>query len=237
VLAVLGVVLLAGCQVDTAVEVRAGAGGRGQVRATVTLDRAAAAQVPDLARQQRVEDLQQAGWRVQGPKTRDDGGMELRAAKGFSSPADATRVVEELAGADGPFRQFRLGRRRSLLKTRTSFSGTVDLSAGLDGFADPALRQRLGGSVVDAAALERQLGISLPQVFRFKVVADLPGHVKGNAVGGGRVWEPKLGQTLTLEATAEQWNLASLAFGAVAVASAVALAVVLLRRVGLFAPG
>ena len=226
----LGVVLLTGCRVQTAVEVDVRSDGSGQVRATLTLDRAAAAQVPDVARHRRVDDLEAAGWRVEEPKTTEGGGVELRATKGFSSPDAATRVVDELAGANGPFRQFRLSHRRSLLKTRTAFSGTVDLSAGLEGFSDPALRERLGGPLVDGATLEHQLGRPLGEVFTFRVRADLPGNAQTNAVGGGEVWEPKLGETLILEATAERWNLARLGFAALAVVSGMALVVVLLRR-------
>ena len=200
------------------------------MQATLTLDRAAAEQVPDLARQQRVGDLRQAGWRVEGPERTDDGGMRLQAAKSFSSPAGATRTVEELTGPDGAFRRFELTRRRSFLKTRTGFSGTVDLSRGLDGFVDPALRERLGQPAFDAATLEHQLGVPLSEVFRFRVQADLPGQVRGNAAGGGAVWEPRLGETLALEARAETWNVASMGFAVTSVVAGVALVVVLVRR-------
>ncbi|MDP9070662.1 MAG: hypothetical protein M3N68_05140 [Actinomycetota bacterium] len=208
----------------------AGPDGRGQVRATVTLDRAAAEQVPDLARQQRVEDLEAAGWRVEEPERDEDGSVEVRAVKAFSSAAGATRAVEELTGPDGAFRQFALTRTRTFLKTRTRFSGTVDLSRGLEGFIDPVLRERLGGSGLDSATVERQLGAPLAQVFTFEVRADLPGEVAGNAPGGRAVWEPKLGQTMALEASAEQWNVLALASAVTAVVSGAALLVVLVRR-------
>ncbi len=229
-LGALGVLFLSGCRVDTAVEVDAGRDGRGQVRTTLTLDRAAAEQVANLAGQQRVDDLRQAGWRVAGPERTEDGGMRLEAAQSFSSAAGAARAVEELTGADGAFRRFQLTRQRTFLRTRTGFSGTVDLSRGLEGFVDPALRERLGQPAFDAATLEPQLGVPLSEVFRFRVQADLPGQVRGNAPGGGAVWEPKLGETLALEARSETWNVASMAFAVTAVVSGVALLAVLVRR-------
>ena len=229
-LGALGALLLTGCRVDTAVEVDAGADGRGQVRTTITLDRLAADQVANVAGQQRVEDLRQAGWRVEGPEKAEDGGLRLRAVKSFSSPAGATRAVEELAGPDGAFRSFQLTRRRTFLKTRTGLSGTVDLSRGLEGFLDPDLRARLGGAGLDAPSLERQLGVPLPEVFGFEVRAGLPGRVEGNAPDGGAVWRPKLGEALAIDARAEQWNVGGMAFAVVAVASGVALLAVLVRR-------
>ena len=222
--------LLAGCRVDTAVEVDAGADGRGQVRTTVTLDPAAAVQVSNVAGQQRVEDLRQAGWRVEDPEKVEGGGLRLRAVKSFSSLAGAARAMEELAGPDGAFRAFHVTRRRTFLKTRTALSGTVDLSRGLDGFIDPDLRARLGGAGFDAPGLERHLGVPLSEVFRFEVQADLPGRVEGNGLDGGAVWRPKLGETLAVEARSEQWNVATMAFAGMAVVSGVALLAVLVRR-------
>jgi hypothetical protein len=230
VLGLAGVLLLTGCRVETTVEVAAGADGQGQVRTTVTLDRAAAEQVASVAGQQRVEDLRQAGWRVDGPEEAEGGGIRLQAAKSFSSAAGAARAVEELTGADGAFRRFQLTRSRTFLKTRTGLSGTVDLSRGLEGFIDPDLRDRLGGPGLDTANLERQLGVPLSEVFAFRVEADLPGEVRGNAPDGGAVWQPKLGETLALEATSETWNVAGMAFAATALVSGVALVVVLVRR-------
>ena len=234
-LAVLALASLAGCQVDTTVGIDARADGSGVVRVVVALDRAAAAQVPDLAQQLRVDDLEAAGWRVEEPVPREGGGVEIRARKAFRSPAGAARVVEELGGDGGPFRRFRLTRDRSFLRTRTALSGTVDLSSGLAAFSDPVLTERLGGSPlgVDPAVVERQLGVALSQVFAFKVAVRLPGEVESNAPareGGGPVWLPELGQTLTLEADAEAWNASSLLFAAVAVVAGTALLAVLVRR-------
>src|SRR5437868_2205106 len=80
----------------------------------------------------------------------------------------------------------------------TTFTGDVDLSGGLEGFGDPALRQRVGDVVpFDIEGLRRKLGSALNEVFKIQVVAALPGSVSSNAPGkasNGAVWHPKLGE-------------------------------------------
>jgi hypothetical protein len=217
--------LLAGCKVDTTVAVELGAGGTGRVRAAVVLDRAAAARVPDLAEQLRADDLRAAGWQVEGPERTDAGGVRIQAVKRFRTPAEASRVVEELTGPSGPFRDFRLRRVRSFVRTDTAFSGVVDLGSGIEGFGDDDLRKLLGGSALglDPAELEEQLGTPLPEVFTFEVTARLPG-------GDPVVWHPRLGERIELSAAAEQWNVRGVVSAAVSAAAAVALLVILLRR-------
>ena len=216
-LAAAALALLAACKVDTTVGVELGSGGTGRIRATVILDQAAADRVPDLRKQLRLRDLRAAGWQVDPPEKTADGGVRIEAVKRFRTPAEATRIVEELAGPDGPFRDFRLERDRSFLRTRTAFSGTVELGSGIDAFADDDLRARLGGSVLglDPAAFK--------DAFTFAVTARLPGAPPN-------LWHPILGERLELTANAEQWNVRTIVSSAVSVVAAVALVVLLLRR-------
>ena len=228
-LAGLALLALSGCQAHLKVEVRARTDGSGQVRAAVILDKEAAAQVPDLARQVRVDDLEEAGWRVEGASSRNDGGSQMQAVKSFRSPAGAARALEELSGPKGPFRDFSLTVDRSYLETRTALRGTVDLSQGLEGFSDDVLAQRLSSSGlgkplgVDLATVERQLGVPLREAFRFEVVSRLPGEEP-------TVWRPELGRRMQLEATTRRWNGERIAAGAVAVLAGLSLMVVLVRR-------
>ena len=216
--------VLSGCQARLDVDIDAQPDGRGEVRATVVLDREAADQVPNLAQQLRVADLEQAGWSVEGPSRRDDGGAQIRAVRPFASSAGAAQALRELAGAEGAFRDFRLDVHRSFLRTRTAVTGTVDLSSGLEGFGDQVLRQRLGSPLgVDPATVERQLGTPLREVFAFRVRALLPGEDPA-------VVTPALGQRVQLSASAERWNVERVAFGAVALVAALALVDVLLSR-------
>lgn len=233
--ALLALLLLTGCKVGISVEVEAGARGEGHVRATVTLDEEAAAQVPDLAEQLRVDDLEAAGWEIDGPTPIAGGGATLRATKAFASGAGAARALEELSGPSGPFGTLRLRLDRGFWKTRTALEGMVDLSAGLGVFGDETLAQRLGGANlgVDPAAVERELGRPLAEVFSFEVLADLPGRVTSNssaARDGKVVWPVPLGATMPIRATSEAWNLERLAAAGVAVVSGAGLLLVLVRR-------
>lgn len=217
------------------VGVDADADGSGRVRATVTLDRDAASRIPDLADQLRTADLVAAGWEVSKPETGKDGSVSVEAVRRFRSPQEATQAVEELSGPTGPFRDFRLRRTRSFLKTRTSFDGRVDLTSGIEAFSDEALARRLGGSPLgfDPAELERQLGAPLDRIFGFRVVARLPGDVTSNAptrAGNGAAWQPKLGEDVRLTATAEQWNARNIGTVAVSVVSGAAFLLVLAAR-------
>jgi len=216
----LAVVLLSACQVSIAVGVDAKADGSGVVRATVTLDKAAADEAGDLSGRLRVDDLQQAGWRVDGPTRTKDGGQEVQASKRFATPVEATAIVEELSGANGPFREFKLGRSRSFLKTKTTFSGRVDLARGLGSFSDDELRQRLGSDLgFDPAELEGRLGRTLSRVFPVKVVTRLPGAMESNApltADNGAQWSPTFGENVVLTASAEKWNRGNIAAAVVA---------------------
>lgn len=201
-------VVLAGCQVTTAVGVDAHGDGSGTVRVAVGLDRRARARVPNLARDLRVDDLRKRGWEIVGPRLEADGRTWIRASKPFTSPAALASVIDEVGGEGAPFRDFRLTRSRSFFHTRTRFRGTVDLGAGIEAFGDADLRNRLGGSSVGAtpSELEKRLGGVLSRLLTFKVDARLPGTVTSNApveVNGGAEWRPKLGERVVLVASSE----------------------------------
>src|SRR5215218_4670517 len=130
VLALLAVVLLSSaCRVDVEVGINAETDGSGRV--LVVADREVAEAV-DLSAGVRVEDLKQAGWTIDGPDPRPDGGVQVVATKPFADADEAQKVVQELSGPDGPFQEFRLERERSFAKTTTRFSGQVDFAKGIE---------------------------------------------------------------------------------------------------------
>ena len=222
---------------DVKVAMDVHADGRGRVEATFTLDRAAAREVGDLRGQLRVDDLVRAGWEIDGPEPVADGGVVVTAERKFDGPRDAARAIDELSGDAGPFRDFRVERDSTFLRTRTQFRGTVDLQAGLDTFGDEELRARLGEPLgVDTETLRRRAGTALTEAFGFEVVVRLPGDVSSNApakADNGAVWRPKLGEDVELRARAEQWNAASIVFSGLALATGVATVLVVtgqLRR-------
>jgi hypothetical protein len=232
------VLAVAGCRLDVNVGFDVEDDGSGVVRVAVGLDEDAARRVPDLADQLEVQDLIDAGWTVTGPALEGDGRTWIRASKPFGTPDEAGAVLAELSGEEGPFRDFRIERDRSFLAETWRFSGTVDLTADLEGFSDDALRERLDGTSfgVDAEELERRAGDALDRVFRFRVAAELPGSVSSNApvdVQGGAVWTPTLGEQVTLAADGRVVDSARVIWLTIGALLAVATGIVLgwrLRR-------
>jgi hypothetical protein len=245
-LPVLGaLVLAAGCQVRAEVIVAAAGDGSGTVEVLVDLDADALRRVPDLdgdgartvddvAALVRVDDLEAAGWEVGPPATTDADGAELRAVKPFGTADEAGTVLAEVAGVDGALRDLRIERSTGLGETRLTFSGTADLSGGLEAFGDEALAAVLDGDPLgeDAAEIERRLGAPLSEMFSLVVRADLPGSVEGNGSGGdGASWAPALGgPPVPMEATARERDVAALVLVAVGVLSALGLVAVVVGR-------
>jgi hypothetical protein len=193
--ALLALVVLGGCQVDTTVAVHAGADGSGRVEVTVTLDREAAAEAAGL--RLRTDDLAKAGWKVEPPVRTASGGLLLRAVKRFNSPDEAEAVVAEV----GAVRGFDLTRERTFLRTRTSVRGALDLRRGAATFSDPALRDKLGGLPF---GVDQGRVAPLDQALRFTVESHL--------LGTTRRWHGRAGQRVAIAATGEQWNVTSLVF-------------------------
>ena len=73
-----------------------------------------------------------------------DGSVSLTLTKPFRTPGEATAVLAELNGPDGPLRNFVVTLDRSFAKVSSGLTGTVQLSGGLGAFSDAALAQALG---------------------------------------------------------------------------------------------
>ena len=236
ILAVLVLVLLCGaCRVDIQVGIDAETDGSGRVRVEVVADREVARAV-DLSAGVRVEDLKQAGWEVEGPTPRPDGGVQVVATKRFADAAGAQAAVEEVSGPDGPFQGFRLERSRSFARTTTRFAGRVDFARGVEAFGDPGVRAALGGSDVgvDLARLEQVLNGPVDRAVGVQVAVRLPGRVESNAPqqsDNGARWELRLRDRVELTAESSAWNVGNLAGAALAALGLVAAVVVVGRRV------
>lgn len=217
--AAVALVLLGGCRIETLVDIEADASGSGDVTVDVNLDRDAALKAPDL--RPRVADLRRAGWEVRGPIGRPSGGITLTARKRFRSPAEAARVVAEVAGGgpDDPLRDLRLLQSRSFAKTRTRFVGTLDLSRGVESFSDAELQRQLGGQPLGVASERLE---ALNRGLLLRVRARLP--------GGGASWDARNGQRVDMRAASEAWNVPNLVFAALAVVFGVACVIAIRNR-------
>lgn len=233
------VVLLAlatgACRVSLTAGVDVNRNGTGRVTAGVGLDDEAVREVGDLATALRLDDVRAAGWAVEAPHKEGDGLTWVRASKPFTEPEQVPAIVAELNGPSGPFRDFTVTRTKSLTRTKTSFTGTVDLAAGLTGLADPELTAALGDVDLglDPDGLRTRFGDRLT----VQATAGLPGtEITTNAPGreGGRaLWGARLGETVHLEASSRAFRVdprLPIAAGATLLVAVVLLAVLLRRR-------
>ena len=149
-----------------------------------------------------------------------DDGRSVTAEREFDSPEEGRSVLAQL----GPFRELRLQTKRSLLTTKTQVSGILDLSAGLATFSDDDLRKKLGGPGLglDPAAVKEATGADLAQLLTLAVSVVVPGKTVR--------LEPKLGATVPINASAEQYNVQSIGFLVLAALAGV-WALVLITRI------
>jgi hypothetical protein len=224
------------CQVRTTVDVAMAEDGSGEVAVTVRLDAEALARVPDvdgdgtsgladLAALVRTEDLVAAGWTVGEPAESGEGGAALRVTRPFGTPDEADTILAELTGPSGVLRDLDVSRSTSFGRTELGFSGTADLSGGLEAFGDEGLAAALDGEPLgqDAAAIEAAAGVPLAEAVTFEITADLDGSATS--------WTPVLGEApVTMAADTTAYDLPVLVLVAVAVAAALALVAVLVVR-------
>jgi len=189
--------------------------GAGTVRAGLGLDAEAARTVGDLAAALRVDDLRQAGWKIDGPRREGDGLTWVRVSRPVSDTKEAAAALAQLSGTNGPFRGLTVVSTHSLLHNRTSLSGSVDLSGGLNGLADPDLTSKIGGGVpLDLDGLRKEFGTDLDKVVQVSFEARLPGSADANTTekaGERLVWRPRLGDRLPIRAVSNGLNLLPLA--------------------------
>jgi hypothetical protein len=226
------------CHVTLAAGVDVARDGSGRVTAGIGLDADALKELGDPVAALRVDDLRQAGWQVEPPRREDDGLTWVRAFKPFADPEQAATIMAELSGPDGPFRDFRIVRTKSLTRSKTTFTGTLDLSRGLAGLSDPELAATLGDVDLglDLEGLRRRFGDQLARTVTVQVTAGLPGDMTTNAPardGGRALWSPELGQTVQMEATSEALRInpaIPIAAGAAVLVLAGVLVFVVVRR-------
>jgi hypothetical protein len=236
VLAALAAMLAAACRVETTVEVVVSEDGSGEVTVVVALDAEALGRVPDVdddgasdladvGALVRTDDLVAAGWAVDEPAEADGGGASLTLSRAFGTPAEADLILAELTGPDGALRDLHVTRSASFGRTELGFSGTADLSGGLEAFGDEGLAAALDGEPLgqDAAAIEAAAGVPLAEAVTVEITADLDEQSES--------WAPRLGDPpLAMASDATVYDVPVLVLAGVAVAAAVALIGVLLVR-------
>ena len=225
----LGLVLGA-CRLQLDVNVVVEEDGSGSVEVVIGIDDDGIQRIGgDLEAVLAVDDLQDAGWTIEGPDEEADGFTRVRFRKPFDTPEQATAIVEEIAGADGLFQDFVVTRDSSFARTTWGFTGEVDSSGGAAAFGDEELAAELDGEPLGQSVeeIEAQLGESLSQVIEVGVAVRLPGEVTSNApsqTADGARWTAAFGEgPVAMEATGEESRTTSTVAAVIAATCAVLL--------------
>jgi hypothetical protein len=170
------VLVATGCQVQIHTTVSMQGDGHGTVTQAVGFDDAALRRVGDLDKQLHVEDLEAAGWTVD-PAVKEGDTTWVRAHHSFSSAAEATALVGQLSGPDGPYRDVVVTHSDGLLSSSSSVSGIIDTTAGFRMFGDPELISTIGGDgtggVLDRISKEE--GRPAADMVTVSFTSELPG--------------------------------------------------------------
>ena len=238
-LAVLAVALTGACRVDVSVGIDADDDGGGQVQVTARLDGAAVAQLggDHPADRLKLDDLRDAGWEVEGPTAKDDGGLEIVATHGFADADEAKALLEDV----GPLSGFDLEQHRTFFTTTTKLRGAVDLSEGLGAFTDADLEKLLGATPdtplgLRVEDLEKRFGAPIDQLLGLQLAVRLPGKLDADhtnaptARAGTAVWSPALGERVPVEASSRRWNVRNLVLLSLTVIAGLSLLVLTVTR-------
>lgn len=172
--------VLAGCKVDATVDVRVREDGSGVVRLTVVADAEAVRAVESggvqLDQAVRLADLTEGGWDVEPWARVEDGSATLVLVHPFRNVSEVASIFADISGTEGPLRNLRATRERTLFATNYELSGRADLENVQTGVpADDALVQSLAAQGVDVNVIDQQLLAQLKASFTLKLVARLPG--------------------------------------------------------------
>lgn len=213
--AVLVLLSASACKVDVLVALDASSDGSGTIEVSATLDQEATVKTPNLAAQLRVEDLRATGWTVTGP-TKTPSGSVMQASKRFASPEEASKVLDEVSGPDGPLSGMALRRDRTPLWWTWNFEGDLDLKDGIERFGDAVLREQLEGSSFGVSAQEAQ------DMFNISFGLRMPGQVDAkNAknIDGYATWSASYGKRVPLAASSREVAIAREVAAGLAVAA------------------
>jgi uncharacterized membrane protein len=173
VVALVAVVGLSACRVDTSVSTVVNPDGSGTVTVTVLADSEVVAAEPKLATELQTSDLTKTGWTITGPTATADGGLSVSFAHPFRNLAEGNEVLASLSGPDGPIIEPLLSSRGSKGEVHWTFVGSIDFSKGLNAIADQDLVSAVGTTPWIAEIERRQLTPGEVTSLTFKL--SLPG--------------------------------------------------------------
>lgn len=173
------VVVLAGCRVDTRVDITLRDDGSGTVRTSVTIDADAVQRLggaSSLAENVPVDDLRAEGWTVSRWSLGAAGSQSITLSHGFTDQRDLERRMVDLAGAHGILQDATVRRERGWFHSSDQVGLVVDVrSPSIDIVHDVPLATRLRAAGLDPARLQAQLAVQLKSALHVTVVVHLPG--------------------------------------------------------------
>lgn len=185
----LTVVVLASCRVDATVQLKVERNGSGTVSVTVVADKEVIAAEPALLTDFRSQDLLDAGWKISGPETLEDGSARIVVTKSFRNPEEATNILSQINGEKGPLKNVVISRAGKDTNSTWTLTGQVDIDGGLEAFVDNETLVLLGGAPY--AANVAQSGNDLGDAVGVNFETILPGELQettGLERGGVITW-------------------------------------------------
>lgn len=170
------VVLLSSCRVDSTVSITVDRDGSGSLDVLVVADKDIVEQVPKLAADLDFGDLVNNGWKLTGPEKTEDGGLRVLLTHQFENETQASALLTQLNGNRGPFRDVRLTREGKSRDSVWKLSGRLEVTGGLQAFADDQLLQIVGATPYEQTVEEA--GLDLGKAISLQVNAKLPGKIE-----------------------------------------------------------
>lgn len=167
------------CQVDAVIDVDVAEDGSGTVTVTMAFDEEIVEAAPELLDGLRTEDLDAAGWTLEGPRRADSGeSVIVSATKPFFAPEDLQGVLDEIAGPDTLFSDFRVERSRSFARTTYDVTGQIDPRIDLTTFGDDGITGLVGNPLgLSLAELEAAANRPLEETVNLEFTIALPDTV------------------------------------------------------------
>ena len=249
---VVGLLLLvfaSACRVDTTVDIRVEEDGSGVVTVSIDADTEAVELLVDDPADLRFDDLEAAGWTLDGPDV-DDGGITLAASKPFLSPEDLPTVLDEILGEELIFSTVVLEQQHDFsmfglgaAETSYSLTAEVDPAPDLELLGDDVLAGLLDGFPLGRPELriETDAGVPTSQALGLVVNVTMPANVStdtGEATDDVATWSFAYGDPAqTIDARASVDDILPRVWAVLAILAGLLFILVVLSRLGTFALG
>ena len=168
--------VLSSCRVDTTINLTVNRDGSGTVVVTITADNDIVKQAPGLADDLNFADVKTAGWKVDGPAATEDGGLKVVLTHDFKNELQASALLMQLNGNRGPFRDVTVRREGKPRDSTWSLSGRLEVTGGLQAFADDDLLKSLGATPYEDTV--KNAGLDLGKALSITFTAKMPGSLK-----------------------------------------------------------